>query len=46
MKLIDVIALAAKMIKEGKTDAEIKKALFDTKGVKVSQIEKVMNLIA
>jgi len=46
MNQLKVIEIAANLIKEGKSDAEVKQALFNTKGVRVSQIEKVMKLIA
>lgn len=46
MKQIEVFALAANLIKEGKTNEEIRKILFNTKGVRVSQINKAMELIA
>lgn len=46
MTQIQVFALAADMIKQGKSDAEIRAALFRTKGVKLEQIQKTMKLIA
>lgn len=46
MTQLKVIEIAANLIKEGKTNAEVKKALFNTKGVRVSQIQKAMKLIA
>lgn len=46
MNQLKVIEIAASLIKEGKTNEEIKKILFNTKGVRVSQINKVMELIA
>ena len=38
--------IAADMIKDGKSNEEIRKALFNTKGARVAQINKVMDLIA
>lgn len=45
MTTLKLIAIAAELIKEGKTDAEIERALYNTKGSRCSQIDKVMNLI-
>lgn len=45
MTQLKLIAIAAEMIKEGKTDAEIRKSLFNTKGARMAQIQKVMGLI-
>lgn len=46
MTQLKVFALAADLIKQGKTDAEIRAILFRTKGVRLEQIQKVMKLIA
>ena len=46
MTQVKVIALAADMIKEGKTNEEVRKSLFNTKGVKLAQIRAVMALIS
>ena len=45
MTQVDVYALAANMMKEGKTNEDIRKSLFNTKGVRMAQIRKVMALI-
>lgn len=45
MNQLKVIEIAAKLAKEGKTNAEIEKVLFNTKGTRVSQIKKVMELM-
>jgi predicted transcriptional regulator len=42
---LKVIAIAAEMVKAGKTNEEIRNALFDTKGVRVQQICNVMKLL-
>ena len=49
MKLVTVHNLVAKLIKEGKSNKEIRSFLFsknkDTKGIKLEQIQIVMKLI-
>jgi hypothetical protein len=45
MTQLKVIAIAAEMAKAGKTNEEIRSALFDTKGVRVQQILNVMKLL-
>lgn len=45
MTQLKVFAIAADMIKQGKSDAEIRAALFRTKGVRLEQIQKTMKLI-
>ena len=45
MTQVKMIAIAADLIKEGKTNREVKTALFNLKGARVSQIRKVMALI-
>ena len=44
MKLIEVHALAAKLVKEGKTNAEVRKALFNMKCVRIAQINEAMKV--
>lgn len=46
MTQIKMIEIAANLIKEGKSNDEIRKILFNTKGARLSQIQKVMALIA
>ena len=46
MTQIKMIEIAANLIKEGKSNDEIRKILFNTKGARVSQIRNVMALIA
>lgn len=46
MTQIKMIQIAAEMIKQGKTNEEIRKALFNTKGARLAQIQKTMKLIA
>ena len=46
MTQVQVFAIAANLIKQGKTDEEIRAALFCTKGVRLTQIQKTMKLIA
>jgi hypothetical protein len=46
MTQIKMIQIAADMIKEGKSNDEIRKHLFNIKGARLSQIKKVMALIA
>ena len=45
MTTLKLIAIAADLIKAGKTNDEIRKALFNTKGSRCPQIYKVMKLI-
>lgn len=45
MTQLKMIAAAAEMIKAGKTNAEIRKALFNLKGARLAQIRKTMALI-
>jgi len=46
MTQIKMIQIAAEMIKQGKTNEEIREALFRIKGARVAQIQKTMKLIA
>jgi hypothetical protein len=46
MTQLKMIQIAADMIKAGKSDAEIRRALFNLRGARVSQIQQVMALIA
>jgi hypothetical protein len=46
MTKLKMIALAADLIKQGKSNDEIRKILFNTKGARLDQIQKVMALIA
>jgi len=46
MTMLKMIAVTADLIKDGKTDREIQKHLADLKGARVSQINKIMRLIA
>ena len=45
MTQLKVFAIAAEMLEQGKSDAEIRAALFRTKGVRLEQIQKTMKLI-
>lgn len=45
MTQLKVIAIAAEMVKLGKTNEEIRKLLFKTNGVRVQQIRNVMKLL-
>ena len=46
MTQIKMFEIAANLIKEGKSNDEIRKILFNTKGARLAQIRKVMELIA
>ena len=46
MTMMKLTKIAADLIKEGKTNEEIRTHLFNVKGSRLSQIIKVMNLIA
>lgn len=46
MTLLKLHSIAAELVKEGKSNEEIRKALFDTKGARLSQIKKVMALVS
>ena len=46
MTQIKLHKIAAEMIKQGKSNEEIRKALFNTKGARVAQVENTMKLIA
>ena len=46
MTALKLTAIAADLLKQGKTNEEIRKALFNTKGARVSQINKIMDLLA
>ena len=45
MTQLKMIQIAAEMIKQGKTNEEIRKALSNTKGARLAQIKKTMKLI-
>jgi hypothetical protein len=45
MTQVKMISIAADLIKEGKTNREIRTALFNLKGARVEQIRKVMAII-
>lgn len=46
MTQVQVFAIAADLINQGKTDEEIRAALFCIKGVRLTQIQKTMKLIS
>jgi hypothetical protein len=46
MKQVTVYKIAADLVLAGKTNDEVRKALFNTKGVKVNQIRLAMALLS
>ena len=46
MTQLKMIQIAAEMIKQGKTNDEIRKSLFNTKGARLEQIQRTMKLIS
>lgn len=46
MTQLQVFKIVADMVKEGRTNDEVRKALFSTKGVRVAQIAKAMALLS
>ena len=45
MTQLKMIAIAAELVKEGNSNQEIRKHLFNLKGARLEQIQKVMALI-
>ena len=45
MKRIEVMALVASLLVQGKTNKEIRSALFNAKGVRLRQIQEVAALL-
>jgi hypothetical protein len=45
MKRIEVMSLVASLLVQGRTNKEIRKALFNTKGVRLRQIREVDALL-
>jgi hypothetical protein len=46
MTISKVLEVVAEMVKAGMTNEEIRQSLFNTKGIRVSQIQKVMGWIS
>lgn len=46
MTMLKLTKIAAELIKDGKTDSEIRAHLFNVKGARLLQIQKVMDLIS
>lgn len=46
MTMLKLTKIAADLIKDGKTNDEIRSHLFNVKGARVSQIKKIMELIS
>lgn len=46
MTMLKLTKIAADLVKEGKTNDEIRAHLFNVKGARLSQIQNVMDLIS